>query len=112
VRSTKRGAVGAPAGEAGKKDPRTVKTDAGTLRTLVGFGPEGATLAQWERAVGRANDTFYKSRSRLIEAGMVRHDAENARYIVTDPSGSPGPALVQNGSNLNGVQKVSPVVPP
>src|SRR5215469_7522479 len=38
----------------------------GSLSALAEFGPGGATLSQWERAVGRANDTCYKSRDRLV----------------------------------------------
>jgi hypothetical protein len=77
-----------------KKDARIVQTDAHSLQTLMGFGPGGAPLAQWERAVDRANDTFYKSRNRLVEAGKVRLDQESARYIAVEPSGGPGPAMV------------------
>jgi hypothetical protein len=111
VRSTQANAVGAPSIEP-RKDPRTVKTDAGTLQALAGFGPGGATLGQWERAAGRANDTFYSSRDRLVEAGKVIHDAEKARYFAAEPKVGPGPGVVQNGSNSIVVQKVSPVVPP
>jgi RecA-family ATPase len=57
IRSTKNGASGAVA-SVPHKDPRTVKTDAGTLKALASFGPGGAALADWERAAGRANDTL------------------------------------------------------
>lgn len=110
VRSTKVGVLGAPSTEP-RKDPRVVKTDAGCLEALAAFGPGGATLSQWERAFDRSNDTFYKSRDRLVEAGKVIHDKENARYIAVEPNIGPGPELVQNGSNRLEVQKVSPVVP-
>jgi hypothetical protein len=95
-----------------RKDPRTIKTDAGTLQALAAFGPGGATLAQWEQAVDRANDTFYRSRDRLVAGGKVVHDAENARYVAATPSTGPGPGSVQDGSNTLEVQKVSPEVPP
>jgi hypothetical protein len=81
-----------------RKDPRIVRTDAGVLQALAEFGPEGATLAQWERSADRANDTFYKSRNRLVKAGKVIHDRENARYIAAEPSTGPGPEPVQDGS--------------
>ena len=112
VRLTKGGTAGAPAAEQPKKDPRVAKTDARSLQTLAGFGPGGATLAQWERAVDRANDTFYKSRDRLVAAGKVIHDPENARYVAAEPNPGPGPGLVQNGSNSIEVQEVSPGAPP
>jgi hypothetical protein len=95
-----------------RNDPRVVKTDAGCLEALAAFGPEGASLVDWERAAGRANDTFYSSRNRLVEAGKVIHDKENARYIVAGAIAGPGPGLVQDGSNSLEVQKVSPEVPP
>jgi hypothetical protein len=82
-----------------RKDPRTVRTDTGVLQALKEFGPEGATLAQWERAADRANDTFYKSRDRLVQGGKVLVDKENARYIAAEPKLGPGPGLVQDGSN-------------
>jgi hypothetical protein len=111
VRSTKVGAMGAPSTEP-HRDPRIVKTDTGTLQALAAFGPGGAALADWERAAGRANDTFYKSRDRLVRAGEVIHDMEKARYIAAEPDAGPGSGLAQNGSNGLEVQKVSPVVPP
>jgi hypothetical protein len=98
VRLTKGSMVGASATEP-KKDPRIVKTDTGTLQALAAFGAAGAALADWQRAVGRANDTFYKSRARLEAAGKVVHDKENARYIAAEPDAGPGSGLVQNGSN-------------
>jgi integrase len=110
VRGTKGSAFGAPPIEP-RKDPRIVATDAHSLQALAAFGPEGATLSQWEKAVDRSNDTFYKSRDRLVEAGKVIHDKENARYVAAEPKPSPGPELVQNGSNRLEVQKVSPEVP-
>jgi hypothetical protein len=110
VRSTKGGEIRVGSSEP-RKDPRIVKTDAHSLQILAGFASSGATLSQWERAVDRAKDTFYKSRDRLVEAGKVRHDAENARYVVVEPSAGPGPELVQNGSNSIEVQEVSPVAP-
>jgi len=79
-----------------RKDPRIVKTDAHSLETLAGFGGDGATLAQWEKAVNRANDTFYKSRDRLVDEGKVLFDAETAHYHVVEPRGGLGPELVQN----------------
>jgi len=94
------------------KDPRIVKTDAHSLEALAQFGPGGAALADWERAAGRANDTFYKSRDRLVEARKVRFDEESARYLVVETSAGPGPEAVQNMVQLDGVQKVSPEVPP
>ena len=111
IRLTKGTMVGAPAAEQPKKDPRIVKTDAGCVETLAAFGPGGATLADWERAVDRSNDTFYKSRDRLVAAGKVIYDRENARYIAAEPKAGPGPGLVQDGSNRLEVQKVSPEVP-
>jgi hypothetical protein len=78
-----------------RKDPRIVKTDAGTLEALTAFGPGGASLTEWERAAGRSNDTFYKSRDRLVAEGKVRYDAENARYVVAAPIIGPGPEVVQ-----------------
>jgi hypothetical protein len=110
VRSTKSGTLGPVTAEP-HKDPRIVKTDAGCLETLAAFGPGGATLADWERAVDRSNDTFYKSRDRLVAAGKVIHNKEKARYIAAEPNAGPGPGLVQNGSNRLEVQEVSPVVP-
>ena len=110
VRSTKSGTSGPVTAEP-RKDPRIVKTDAHSLQTLAGFGPQGATLADWERAVDRSNDTFYSSRDRLVEARKVIHDKEKARYIAAKPNAGPGPGLVQNGSNRLEVQKVSPEVP-
>ena len=83
----------------------------GSLSALAEFGPGGATLSQWERAVGRANDTCYKSRDRLVEAGKVRFDKETARYTVVEPGGGPGPGLVQDASKLVEVQEVSPITP-
>jgi hypothetical protein len=82
------------------------------LQALAAFGPEGAPLAEWERVVNRANDTFYKSRDRLMAEGKVRFDAECARYVAAEPGAGPGPELVQNGSNIDEVQEVSPEVPP
>lgn len=111
IRLTKGSVVGATAAEQPKKDPRIVETDAHALRVLAVFGHGGARLAQWRRAVGRSNDTFYKSRDRLVEEGKVIHDAENARYIAAETNAGPGPELVQNGSNRLEVQKVSPEVP-
>jgi hypothetical protein len=58
-------------------------------------------LAQWRRAVDRSNDTFYKSRDRLVEEGKVRLDGETARYIAAKPKPSPGPELVQNNARSN-----------
>jgi hypothetical protein len=104
-------ALGALAAGQPRKDPRIVKTDAGSLKALAEFGPEGATLSQWERAVDRANDTFYKSRDRLVEAGKVRFHNETAHYVVVESGGGPGPGLVQNGSKSIEVQEVSPVIP-
>ena len=95
-----------------RKDPRVAETDAGVLAALAGFGPDGATLAQWREAAGRANDTFYKSRHRLVDAGKALYDTENARYIAAEPKVGPGPELVENGSNWPAVQKGNPVVPP
>jgi hypothetical protein len=111
VRGTMGSAVGPTAAQPRKKDPRIVKTDARSLQTLASFGPEGTTLAQWERAVDRANDTFYRSRDRLVEAGKVRYQEENARYIAVEPGSGPGPEFVQNGSNSIEVQELSPVSP-
>jgi hypothetical protein len=111
VRSNKAGPIAGASSEP-RKDPRTVRTDAGTLEALAAFGPVGATLAQWEQAVGRSNDTFYRSRDRLVAGGKVVHDAENARYIASAPSTGPGPGSVQDGSNSLEVQRVSPEVPP
>jgi hypothetical protein len=93
VRPTKGSTVG-PGSVEPKKDARIVQTDAHSLQTLMGFGPGGAPLAQWERAVGRANDTFYKSRNRLVEAGKVRFDEQSAHYIALKPGDGPGPGLV------------------
>jgi hypothetical protein len=93
IRSSKAGSVEIAFGQT-RKDPRTIKTDAGCLETLASFGPGGATLADWERAAGRANDTFYSSRDRLVTAGKVRLDQESARYIAVERSGGPGPGLV------------------
>jgi AAA domain len=92
-------------------DPRPIETDEGLLKALAGFGPDGARLAQWREAAGRANDTFYKSRNRHIEAGKVRFDEENARYFLVETSG-PGPEQVQDVVQLDEIQKVSPEVPP
>jgi hypothetical protein len=111
VRPTDGGMVGAAAAEPAKVDPRIVKTDAGLLKALAEYGSGGATLSQWERAADRANDTFYKSRDRLVTAGKVRFDKETARYVVVEPVAGPGPGLVQNGSKLVEVQEVSPVSP-
>jgi hypothetical protein len=61
--------------------------------------------------VGRANDTFYKSRDRLMAAGKAIYNNETARYVAAEPAAGPGPGLVQNGSNRLEVQKVSPEVP-
>ena len=110
LRSTSGSTIGIALGEP-RKDPRVVKTDAGTLQALATFGPGGATLAEWERATGRANDTFYKSRDRLVEAEKVSFDKENARYIAVEPKASPGPGVVQDGSNSLEVQEVSPEAP-
>jgi hypothetical protein len=50
IRSTKEGGLAAePVLMAPRKDPRIVETDRGTLATLGGFGPDGATLAEWRR---------------------------------------------------------------
>lgn len=68
-------------------------------------------MADWERAADRANDTFYSSRNRLVTAGKVIHDTENARYIAAEPIPGPTPEPVQDGSNILEVQKVSPEVP-
>jgi hypothetical protein len=95
-----------------RKDPRTVRTDADCLKALAGFGPEGAPLADWERAAGKANDTFYASRDRLVADGKVIVDRDQARYIAAEPDAGPGPGVVQDGSNRLAVQKVSPEVPP
>jgi hypothetical protein len=113
VRSTNTGLIGMGTafGEA-PKDPRLVKTDIEVLGTLASFGHGGAALAQWRSAADCANDTFYKSRNRLVDARKVIHDAENARYISADLSAGPGPELVQDRSNSSRVQKVSPEVPP
>ena len=80
-----------------RADPRTVETDAGVLRALAGFGPAGATLAQWRETSGRAKDTFYRSRDRLTLAGEVRYDVQNVRYIVAERGTGPEP--IQHGSN-------------
>src|SRR5205814_1456712 len=93
VRSAKGTTMG-PGSAEPKRDARIVQTDAHSLQTLMGFGPGGATLAQWERAVDRANDTFYKSRDRLVKAGKVSFDAETACYVTLEPSGSPVPGVV------------------
>jgi hypothetical protein len=107
---SKGGSVTIATGEP-RTDTRIVKTDAGLLQALAGFGSGGATLADWERAAGRANDTFYHSRDRLVAAGKVRFDAENARYVVVEQSGGPAPEPVQQRSNSFEVQEVSPVPP-
>jgi hypothetical protein len=88
------GSTARPGSPEHHKDTRIVKTDEGSLKALAEFGSEGATLADWERAVGRANDTFYNSRDRLVTAGKVRLDQENARYIALEPSAGAGSGLV------------------
>jgi hypothetical protein len=88
-----------------------ITVNGGSLKALAEFGSEGAALARWHLAAARAKGTFYKSRDRLVEAGRVRFDGDNARYIAVEPSGGPGPEPVQNGSNLVEVQEVSPVSP-
>jgi hypothetical protein len=92
-------------------DPRTVETYTGMLQVLAGFGSGGAKLQQWREAADCANDTFYKSRDRLVQAGKVIHGTENARYIAMEAIAGPGPGVVQDGSNSLEVQKVSPEVP-
>jgi hypothetical protein len=112
VRSANAGSIGmGTTPDEPRKDPRVVKTDAGCLEALAALGPEGASLADWERAADRANDTFYKSRDRLVESGKVIHDKDNARYIAAETLAGPGPEVVQDGSNSLEVQKVSPEVP-
>jgi hypothetical protein len=112
IRSTTGGPLGAGIVSSERRiDPRTVRTDADCLAALAAFGPEGALLADWERAADRANDTFYKSRDQLVQAGKVIHDTENARYIAGEAVAGPGPGVVQDGSNSLEVQKVSPEVP-
>jgi hypothetical protein len=54
-----------------------------------GLGQGAPTLADWERAADRANDTFYKSRDRLVTAGKV---IQTTRTRATSP---PNPMLVQ-----------------
>ena len=81
------------------KDPRAVETDAGLLKVLQGFGPGGATLVQWREAADRANDTFYKSRDRLVEDGKVRYQDETARYVAVNPETGRGPEQVQHEFN-------------
>jgi hypothetical protein len=90
-----------------RTDPRTGETDAGVLRALGGFGPAGATLAQWRETSGRANDTFYRSRDRLTLACKARYDAENARYNVAEAETGPGPEPIQDGSNDPGPESES-----
>jgi hypothetical protein len=112
IRSTACGPIGAGINPTERRiDPRIVRTDADSLKALAAFGPGGTSLADWERAADRANDTFYSSRDRLVKAGKVIHDTEIARYIAAEAIAGPGPEVVQDGSNSLEVQKVSPEVP-
>jgi len=79
-------------------DWRTVETTA-VLRALTDFGIGGAMLAQRREAGSRANDTFYKSRGRLVAAGKVRFDNEDARYAAVEVTVGPGPEPFQGGSS-------------
>jgi hypothetical protein len=97
-----------------ERDPRSARTDSAVLIALAGFGSQGASATEWQRAAaGVGRTAFYSARDRLIKVRRVRRDGK--RYFLAEPQQSAGPVTDQKSgvANLGSVvREVSPGDPP